>query len=80
MPIQGKLYLWGERAKGVPEEMGVYAFYEKNRVMIYLGGSSNLRETFSRYLETNFSDDPRKRETVYYRRMITPNREETVMS
>jgi len=80
MPIQGKLYLWGERAKGVPEEMGVYAFYDKNRVMIYLGGSSNLRETFSRYLETNFSDDPRKRETVYYRRMITPNREETVKS
>jgi hypothetical protein len=80
MPIQGKLYLWGERAKGVPEEIGVYAFYDKNRIMIYLGGSSNLRETFTRYLETNFSDDPRKRETVYYRRMSTPNWEETVKS
>jgi len=80
MPIQGKLYVWGERAKGVPEETGVYAFYDKNRVMIYVGGSSNLRETFSRYHETNFSDDSRKRETVYYRRMITPNWEETVKS
>lgn len=78
MPIQGKLYLWGERARGVPEEIGVYAFYDKNRVMIYLGGSCNLRETFTRYLETNFSDDPRKRETVYYRRISTPNWEETV--
>jgi len=78
MPIQGKLYLWGERAKGVPEETGVYAFYDKNRMMIYVGGSSNLRQTFSRYLETNFSDDPRKRETVYYRRMVTTNWEETV--
>ena len=78
MLIQGKLYLWGERAKGVPEETGVYAFYDKNRVIIYIGGSSNLRETFSRYHETNFSDDPRKRETVYYRRMSTPNWEETV--
>jgi hypothetical protein len=78
MPIQGKLYLWGERAKGVPEEIGVYAFYDKNRVMIYLGGSSNLRQTFTRYIETNFSDDPRKRETIYYRRMRTPNWEETV--
>jgi hypothetical protein len=80
MPIQGKLYMWGKRAKGVPEEIGVYAFYDKNRVMIYLGGSSNLRETFSNYLKTNFSDDPRKRETVYYRRMSTPNWEETVKS
>ncbi|MCK4884439.1 hypothetical protein KAS24_00065, partial [Candidatus Bathyarchaeota archaeon] len=44
----------------------------------YLGGSSNLRETFSRYQETNFSADPRKRETVYYRRMSTLNWEERV--
>jgi len=78
MPIQGQLYLWGERAKGVPEETGVYALYDKNRIMIYVGGSSNLRETFSRYVETNFSDDPRKRETVYYRRMSTADWEETV--
>jgi len=78
MPIQGQLYLWGERAKGVPEETGVYALYDKNRIMIYVGGSSNLRETFSRYIETNFSDDPRKRETVYYRRMSTTAWEETV--
>jgi hypothetical protein len=80
MPIQGKLYMWGEKAKGVPEESGVYAFYDKNRAMLYLGGSSNLRETFSSYLKTNFSDDPRKRETVYYRRMSTLNWEETVKS
>ncbi|MCW3976891.1 MAG: hypothetical protein NWE77_03050, partial [Candidatus Bathyarchaeota archaeon] len=78
MSIQGKLYMWGERAKYVPEETGVYAFYDKNRVLIYLGGSSNLRETFSRYQETNFSDDPRKRETVYYRRMSAINWEERV--
>ena len=78
MSIQGKLYMWGKRAKGVPEESGVYAFYDKNRMMIYLGGSSNLRETFIRYVETNFSDDPRKRKTVYYRRMFVPNWEETV--
>lgn len=80
MPIQGNLYMWGERAKGVPEEAGVYAFYDKNRIMIYLGGSSNLRKTFTNYLETKFSDDPRKRQTVYYRRMSTPSWEETVKS
>ena len=80
MSIQGNLYMWGEKAKGAPEESGVYALYDKNRIMIYLGGSSNLRETFRRYQETNFSDDPRKRETVYYRRMSTTNWEETVKS
>jgi hypothetical protein len=78
MPIEGNLYMWGERAKYVPEETGVYAFYDKNRMLIYIGGSSNLRETFSRYQETNFSDDPRKQETVYYRRMSASNWEERV--
>lgn len=78
MPIQGNLYLWGERAKGVPEEIGVYAFYDKDRILIYLHGSSNLRVTFREFIETNFSIDPRKRETVYYRRMSTSNWKETV--
>ncbi|TRO46122.1 hypothetical protein E2P65_06340, partial [Candidatus Bathyarchaeota archaeon] len=80
MPIQGNLYKWGERAKGVPTESGVYVFYDKNREIIYIGGSSNLRETFTKYVQTNFSDDPRKRETIYYRRMNTNNWEETVKS
>jgi hypothetical protein len=70
--------MWGEKARYVPEETGVYAFYDKNRILIYIDGSSNLRETFTRYQETNFSDDPRKRETIYYRRMNTTNWEETV--
>ena len=78
MPILGNLYLWGNKAKGVPKETGVYAFYDENRNLIYLGGSSDLRETFTRYLENNFSEDPRKRETTYYRRMNAKNWEETV--
>ena len=78
MSISGDLYVWGERAKGVPEEAGVYAFYNKDRTLIYVGGSTNLRETFTHYLETSFSDDPRKRETRYYRRESTPNWEERV--
>jgi hypothetical protein len=78
MPIQGKLYLWGERAKGVPAESGVYAFYDKNRMIIYIGGSQNLRETFTQYQETNFAEDPLKRETVYYRRVSTNDWKETV--
>ena len=70
--------MWGERAKGVPAESGVYAFYDKNRNIIYIGGSPNLRETFKQYYETNFSKDPRKRKTIYYRRTSTAEWKETV--
>jgi len=78
MPISGKMYVWGERVKYVPEEAGVYALYNEDRVLIYLGGSTNLQKNFTHYLETNFSDDPRKRETRYYKRESTPNWEERV--
>jgi len=78
MPISGKMYVWGERAKYVPEEAGVYALYNEDRVLIYVGGSTSFRETFTHYFETNFADDPRKRETRYYGRESTPNWEERV--
>ena len=78
MPISGKMYVLGERAKYIPEEAGVYTLYNKDRVLIYVGGSTNLRETFTHYLETKFSDDHRKRETIYYRRESTHNWEERV--
>ena len=78
MSILGKMFVWGEKARFIPEEAGVYVLYNTDRQLIYFGGSANLRETFSHYLETNFSDDPRKRETRYYKREITSNREERV--
>jgi len=78
MSISGKMYVLGERAKHVPEEAGVYVLYNEDRVLIYVGGSANLREDFTHYLETNFSDDLRKRETRYYRRESTLNWEARV--
>ena len=79
MSISGKMYVWGERAKYVPEEAGVYALYNEDRVLIYVSGSANLRETFTHYLETNFSDDPRKLETRYYGRESTSKWKERAM-
>ena len=73
MTISGTMYRWGERAKYVQEEAGVYVLYNMDKAVMFVGGSANLRETFTRYLETNFSDDPRKRGTGYYRREFTPN-------
>ncbi|UCE43675.1 MAG: hypothetical protein JSV57_04785 [Candidatus Bathyarchaeota archaeon] len=78
MPLSGKLYVWGERAKQVRDEAGVYALYNEDRTLIYVGGGANLRETFAHHLETGFSDDPRKGETRYYRREPTSNWEERV--
>ena len=76
MSISGKMYVWGDRAKHVPEGPGVYALYNEDKVLIYIGESTDLREKFTHYLETNFSDDPRKRETRYYKRGITSKQED----
>jgi hypothetical protein len=73
MPISGKLYVWEEGAKYAPEEAGVYILYNKDRELIYIGGSPNIRQTFTHSLKTNFSNDPRKRETRYYRRRSVLN-------
>jgi len=78
MPISGKLYIWGEKAKYTPEEAGVYALYNEDRLLVYIGGSANLQDTFAGHIETDFSEDPRKRETRYYKREFTPDWKEGV--
>ena len=76
MPISGKMYVWGNRAKNVSKGPGVYALYNADKVLIYIGVDISLREKFTHYLETNFSKAPRKRETRYYRRELTSKRED----
>jgi hypothetical protein len=76
MSISGKMYVWGDKAKHVPEESGVYTLYNEDKVLIYIGESTNLRQKFTHNLETNFSKDPRKCETKYYKREVTGKREE----
>ena len=76
MPISGEMYVWGDMAKGIPEEPGVYALYNEAKALIYIGASTNLREEFTNYLETNFSNDRRKRETKYYKREFTSKQED----
>jgi hypothetical protein len=70
------MYYWGDKAKNAPEEPGVYALYDKNGILIYVGKSTNLRKEFASYLETGFSEDPCKRETKYYKRELTLRQEE----
>ena len=72
------MYVWGNRAKNVSKGPGVYALYNADKVLIYIGVDISLREKFTNYLETNFSKDPRKRETRYYRRELTSKREDRI--
>jgi len=78
MSISGEIYYWGDKAKNVPGEPGVYAFYDEDRILIYIGETLNLREEFTQYLKTKFSDDPRKRETRYYKREFTSKQKDRV--
>jgi hypothetical protein len=67
-------YEWKEtNAKNIPEASGVYGLFESQteNSLIYIGSSSNLRERFTHYWETNFSEDPCKQTTKWYKREIT---------
>ena len=75
MPISGKMYYWGEKARNVPEEPGVYALYDVDEKLIYIGKAGNLRAEFSNYLAHNFSNDNCKRETKYYKRELTSEKD-----
>jgi len=74
MPINGILYPWNENnVNRAPQDSGVYEFYNRNGVIIYIGSSDNLRERFLGYWKSNFEEDPCKRSTIHYRREVTVN-------
>lgn len=76
MSIPGKMYYWGDSAKYIPDKPGVYAFYDKNQTLIYVGKSDNLRQEFAKYLEEDFSNNLCKREVHYYKREFTSKTED----
>ena len=69
MPIGGDIYPWTEdNVNAVRQQAGVYALYDGNQVLIYIGSSNNIRERFQGYWNSNFEEDSCKRDTRYYRR------------
>ncbi|UCE28493.1 MAG: hypothetical protein JSV85_04200 [Candidatus Bathyarchaeota archaeon] len=76
MPISGSFYLWGEKARNVSAEAAVYELCDENYQPIFVGDSSNLKETFTEYLKTHFSSEPCKAGTKYYKREFTPSPKE----
>ena len=72
MPISGKSYPWTENnAKNIPGKPGVYALFNKERILIYYGSSHSLRERFSNYWNTDFEGDKCKQATRSYKRELT---------
>ena len=72
--ISGDFYAWNEsNAKAITEESGVYGLFESKteESLIYIGSTSNLRERFTHYWQTGFSEDPCKKTTKWYKREIT---------
>lgn len=75
--ISGSYYDWTEEnTKNVPARAGVYAFYDANGTLIYIGSSSDIRERFRHYWSTDFEEDPCKRDTKKYKREFTEDYEE----
>lgn len=73
MAISGNLYVWDKGVGYAPDGAGVYALYNEDKKLIYIGGSINLRETLTNYFEIRFAKDLYKRETKYYKREVTLN-------
>ena len=76
MAINGDRYVWGDRARYVTAEPGVYELINSDGKTIFIGAAKSLKDRFSGYVTTSFDVKKGKKATKYYRRETTPNFEE----
>ena len=74
--IDDKFRVWLDSAKFVKSKPGVYVLYDRNKDIIFIGSSENLQETFTKYVDTDFENDPCKQKTTSYQREFVENPEE----
>jgi len=74
--LDDKMWVWLDSAKFVKPVPGVYVLYNRNKEPIYIGESSNLEETFTKYVDTNFEGNECKQKTQSYQREFTDNPKE----
>jgi len=74
--LQDKMRVWLENAKFVKPNSGVYVLYNRKKDVIYIGESSNLEVTFSKYVDTSFEENECKQKTQYYQREFIENPKE----
>lgn len=69
--LKDKMRVWLESAKFVKAIPGVYVFYNRSKEVIYIGESSNLEKTFTKYVDTKFGGNECKQKTQSYQREFT---------
>ena len=74
--VDEKIHLWLDSARFVKAKSGVYILYDKKLEPLYIGHATNLQDQFSKYLDTNFEDNPCKQKTHSYQRIFTENPKE----
>ena len=68
--LDDKIRIWIDSAKFVKPVSGVYVLYNRKKEAIYIGETSNLEETFTKYVETDFEGDECKQKTQSYPKRI----------
>ena len=74
--LEDKVRIWIDSAKFVKPVPGVYVLYNRKKEAIYIGETSNLEETFTKYVDTEFEGNECKQKTQSYQREFTENPKE----
>ena len=74
--LDDKMRIWIESVKFVKPVPGVYVLYNRNKDALYIGETSNLERTFTKYVDTNFEEDECKQKTQFYQREFVENTKE----
>ncbi len=74
--LDDKMRVWLESAKFVKPIPGVYVLYNRNKDPLYIGETSNLAKSFTKYVDTEFEGNECKQKTQFYQREFTENPKE----
>jgi excinuclease UvrABC nuclease subunit len=71
--LEDKMRVWLDSAKFVKPLSGVYVLYTRNKDPIYIGETSNLEKTFTKYVDESFEENECMKKTQFYQREFIEN-------
>ena len=74
--LEDKMRVWLESAKFVKPLSGVYVLYNRSKEIIYIGETSNMESTFTKYVDTEFEGNECMQKTQSYQREFVDNPKE----
>ena len=74
--LDEKIHLWIDSSRFVKAKPAIYILYDRKLDPIYIGESDNLKNQFSKYLDTNFEDNLCKQKTHTYQRIFITDQKE----